>query len=200
MDSISIIIPTANKRPEGLKRCLDSIEKLDYPKELITVQVIVDEPRKGLSARLKEGTDRATGDWVVFASDDVEFTPDCLKNVLKGMKDNNKKYASFNTGDVYPDQGNINEHMIIHKDLIAGLPDKSIFDLRLNHIGTDNVLWARMKKIGQNYRCNEAILKHYHFTKPGGKMDDTYMLAWREDMVKKDRETMKKIMGEEGLV
>lgn len=199
MDTVSIIIPTMGNRPEGLDRCLRSIKSLDYPKDRIELLVVVDNPRLGLPTRLKEGVAKTTGQWIVFASDDTEFTPQTLINVFEGMKKNNKKFASFHSGPVYPDEGNVCEHFIINRDLLVDLPNGEIFDLRLNHLGTDNLLWARMKKLGQNYHCEEAILNHYHFTK-GAPMDATYMEAWRADRVKKDREMLEILKKEEGLV
>lgn len=197
---ISVILPTMGNRPDGLKRSLDSIKTLDYPQDLIETIVITDNPRLGLPTRLKEGVEQSTGDWIVFASDDTEFTPDTIRNVLEEMAEKGKRFASFNSGPILPDEGNICEHFIIRRDLVNRLPKGEIFDLRLNHLGTDNLLWARLKKMGEEYHSEKGILHHYHFSKPGGnKMDSTYMEAWRHDRVIKDREMLQKIKEEEGL-
>jgi glycosyltransferase involved in cell wall biosynthesis len=188
---VSIIIPTMGKRPEGLKRCLDSIEKLNYPKELIEVIVIEDNPRLGLPKRLNEGMRKSVGELIVFASDDTEFTPDCVR--LAEEASNEYDLIALNTGVVYPDEGNICEHFMIKKDFVSKHLNGMIFDEELNHCGVDNLLWAQVKKYGKAIRLDTAILNHYHWTK-GAPQDETYQVAWEK--VGQDRETLKRKLQE----
>ena len=184
---VSIIIPTLG-REEGLKRCLDSIEKLNYPKELIETIVIKDEPRLGVPKRVNEGFAKSTGELIVFASNDVEFAPDSVKIAVEESEDCD--LVAFNTGSILPDEGNICEHFLIKREFVNEKLNGKIFDEDFNHCGVDNLLWAQVKKCGKALRSNRAILKHYHFTR-GEPLDDVYKIGWEAESVKKDRELLK---------
>lgn len=182
LPKVSIVLPTLG-RPEGLKRCVDSIKALNYPQDRIELIVLEDDPRIGVPKRVKQGVEKSTGERIVFASNDIEFTPDSL--ILAVLK--NTGLVAFNTGIVSPDEGNICEHFIIKRELIDKI-DGEIFDTAFHHVGVDNLLWAKCKKIGQAVRCEEALVKHFHFSK-GEPMDDIYREGWRE--VQADRQLLK---------
>lgn len=187
LPKISVVLPTLG-RPAGLKRCLDSIKNLNYPENLIELIVLEDDPRIGVPFRVKQGVARSTGEYIVFASNDIEFTPDSF--MLAYLK--NKGLVAFNNGFVLPDEGNICEHFMIRKDLIPKIGGE-IFDTAFHHVGVDNLLWAKCKKLGEAVRADDAIVKHYHFSK-GGKMDEVYDEGWRKS--KSDRKLLKKKLQE----
>lgn len=206
LPKISFVIPTLG-RPEGLMRCIDSIKAIDYPQEQIEIIVLHDgEPddktrfvgcnefyskeRNGVPVTVALGLKAATGDWIVYASNDIEFAPDSIMCAYKTALDNQKLFMAFNTGDVLPDEGNICEHFMIHKNLIKKLGGE-IFDTEFNHVGVDNLLWAKVKKLGHGMRCKRALVKHNHFSR-GGEMDEVYRIAWNEENVAKDRELLAK--------
>jgi tetratricopeptide (TPR) repeat protein len=180
---ISFVIPTLG-RPEGLKRCLDSIENLVYPKGLVEVIVLNDSPRLGVPQRVKEGVQRATGDYIVFGSNDIEFTPHCITEALAEKKG----LVAFNTGPVLPDKGNICEHFMIHRDLVQRIGGM-IFDTQFHHVGVDNLLWAQCDQLGEAVRSEAAVAIHHHFSK-GAPMDPVYEEGWAH--IKQDRALLKK--------
>lgn len=186
---VTFVIPTLG-RPEGLKRCLDSIEKLDYPKEKIEVIVKEDsfENRKGVPKLLHEAVMESKGEWIVFASNDTEFTPSSIRAALEVGQ---KGFVAFNTGELYPDGGNRNEHFMIRRDIVAEIGE--IFDTDFWHTGCDNLLAAKMDKMGIFVRAEKAIVNHYHFSK-GYADDKTYQLGWSH--VQEDRELLKKKLAE----
>jgi glycosyltransferase involved in cell wall biosynthesis len=189
---ISFIIPTLG-RPEGLKRCLNSIKALNYPQDKIETIVLEDNPRIGVPKRVKEGLEKSKGEYIVYGANDCEFTPDSLMIAFREMKKYNALLVAFNTGEVFPDKGNINEHFMIQRQY-AIAPDGlnyEIFDLEMNHLGVDNILWAKVSKLNRAHRSKDAIVNHYHWSKPGGKMDEVYEIAWNKEAVKKDRELLK---------
>lgn len=189
---ITFVIPTLG-REEGLKRCLDSIKNLNYPQDKIEVIVKQDyfgEKRVGVPKLVKQGVEESTGEWIVFASNDTEFTPESINEALLV---GDLGYVAFNTGPVAPDEGNINEHFMIRKDIIAKIGE--VFDTEFWHVGVDNLLLAKMKKLGIFKRADKAIVNHYHFTK-GANMDDTYKLGWKEEMVAKDSALLAKKLSE----
>jgi len=182
---ISFVIPTLG-REEGLKLCLDSIAALNYPKDNVEVIVKQDsfENRTGVPKLLKQGVEESTGEWVVFASNDTEFSPDSIREALK---EGELGYVAFNTGEVYPDEGNINEHFMIRKDIIEKIGE--VFDTDFYHVGVDNLLLAKMRKLGVFKRADKAIVKHKHFAQ-GAEMDETYKLGWSK--VEEDRKLLAK--------
>jgi tetratricopeptide (TPR) repeat protein len=182
---VSIILPTLGRK-EGLQRCLQSIERLEYPKERVELIVLEDTPRLGVPQRVAEGLARAKGNLIVFASNDIEFTPDSLKIAVE----KSKQYGlvAFHDSPVYEDNGNICAHFLIRKDLIEKLEHKQIFSTDFNHVGCDNWLWAQADKLGEAYHCEEAKIIHNHFSK-GAPMDETYLLGWEH--AEEDRETLK---------
>lgn len=174
LPKISFVIPTMN-RVVGLRRCLNSIENLNYPQDKIEVHVMYDDPenRIGVPKLVKKGVEQSTGDWVVYASDDTEFTPDSINEALAVGE---LGYVAFNTGEVYPDKGNINEHFMIRKDIIEKIGE--VFDTDFWHVGCDNLLFAKMEKFGIFVRADKSIVNHYHFAKAGGELDTTYNTGW----------------------
>jgi GT2 family glycosyltransferase len=184
---LSFIIPTLG-REEGLKRCVDSIKALNYPQDRIEIIVKPDsfEDRKGVPLLLKQGYEEATGDWIVFASNDCEFTPESINEALAVGKEG---FVSFNTGALTFDSGNRCEHFMIRKDIIAKIGE--IFDTRYFHVGVDNLLSAKMDKLGIFIRAEKAVVNHYHWSKTGEQMDEVYKLAWDEEKVKHDRDLLK---------
>ena len=188
---ISFIIPTLG-REEGLKRCMDSIEALNYPKDKIEVIIKQDsfENRIGVPKLVKQGVEESTGEWIVFASNDTEFTPESINEAL-AVGENG--YVAFNTGEIYADNGNINEHFMIRRDIITKTGD--VFDTEFYHTGCDNLLYAKMNKLGIFNRAEKAIVNHYHFTK-GYEKDDVYNLGWKDDERAKDRALLDKKLKE----
>lgn len=181
---ISFIIPTLG-REEGLRKCIESIKKINYPQDKVEIIVKPDsfENRIGVPKLLKQGYEESTGDWIVFASNDTEFTPESINEALIDGKDG---FVSFNTGVLYPDKGNICEHFMIRRDIVEKIGE--IFDTEFYHCGVDNLLWAKMNKLGIAKRSEKAVLIHHHFTKEGGQWDKVYELAY--SMKDKDRELL----------
>lgn len=196
LPKISIIIPTL--RPEGLERTLASIEALNYPPELVETIVLRDEPRLGVPRRVLEGVNQATGSWIVYAADDMEFEPDCLIAALQtSSRNGDKGLIAFNSGPVSPDKGNICEHFMIYAELArdpAYFP-RGIFDTDFHHVGVDNLLWATMEKAGEAIRAEHAKVVHHHFSR-GAAMDGVYRQAWDPELVAADRALLEKKLAE----
>jgi glycosyltransferase involved in cell wall biosynthesis len=189
---ISFILPTMGTRPEGLERCINSIKNLNYPQDKIEILIEKDsiENRIGVPKLVKNGVEKSTGEWVVFVSDDTELTPQAITEALKVGKDG---FVAFNTGELLPDGGNRCEHFMIRKDIIAKIGE--VFDTDFWHTGCDNLLSAKMDKLGIFVRAEKAIINHYHWSKsPDKNMDETYKLAWSH--VQEDRALLAKKLSE----
>lgn len=216
LPKVSFVIPSLGRR-EGLERVMSSIVHLDYPQDKIEIVIVHDgetptdwekdwnrderikvvylPERQGVPKALKKGVEESTGDWIVYAANDCEFTPMSLMTAFKVAFDNNKKFMAFNTGYVGPDEGNICEHFMLRRDLIEKLGGE-IFDTEFHHVGVDNLLWEKLKLLGQNMRCDKAVVIHHHWSsnpgREGGEMDETAKIAYNEEDVRKDRELLSK--------
>jgi glycosyltransferase involved in cell wall biosynthesis len=187
--AISIIIPSLG-RPDGLKLCLESIEKLHYPKDKIEVCVINDEPRIGVPKRLAEGVSKTKGDFIVFMANDTEFDPDCLLIAVRESRGEGKGLVSFNDGPLLPDEGNIC-HFMIRRDLLPKLDREEIFSTDFYHQGCDNWLWAQCKKLGEAHHSENARIVHHHFSR-GAQYDEVNAIAWGDpERVQHDRDLLK---------
>lgn len=172
---VSILLPTLG-RPEGVARCLHSIEKLNYPQDLIEVLQVEDEPRQGVPKRVKELFEKSTGEYIVYAANDMEFTCDSVKAAVIEMQRNQKGLLAFNSGTILPDEGNICEHFMIRRDLVGKIGGE-IFDTDFNHYGVDNLLWHKCKRLGEAMRSNTAVIIHHHYSKKPQLMDAVYQAA-----------------------
>jgi len=190
--SVVIIVPHLGDTParkEGLERCLKSVKWLDWPIDELEL-VVVDGPET-VPEKLKWGVENSNEDIICYAANDMEFEPDSIKEAVRCMERTGKRLVAFNSGIVYPDEGNICEHFIINRSLIP-LIGGEIFCTRMRHCGVDNLLWAKCMKLNEAIRCETAVIKHRHFTKADGmKYDEVYKKGWKH--VEDDR----KILAEE---
>ena len=76
-DSVSIVVPTF-KRPEGLRRCVEGIARLDYPTEQMEV-IVVDDGGGGVTAEWL--TTLAHGVRIRFIAQDRNAGPAAARNV-----------------------------------------------------------------------------------------------------------------------
>ena len=192
LPQIGILIPTLG-RPKGLQRCLDSIDKLYYPKHLIRVNILDGEgtvPSK-VNKMYREmvfpnGPTDFRPEAFVYAANDMEFDPYCLYHAV--MESTIHGLVAFNDGEVLPDKGNICTHFLIKKSLIAQIGNE-IFSPKFVHVGCDNLLWAKADKLGQACRCEAAKINHHHFSKDGA-WDSIYDKGWSN--VEGDRLTLQR--------
>lgn len=190
LPTISVILPHlsmgSQDREDGLKRCIQSIHDQNYPQELI--ELLVMDGDGTVPQKVHEGKERSIGEYLIYASNDLEFDRNAFLSAILESKKYDKALVSFNSGDLLPDLGNINEHFLIRKDFLSQI-DNEIFDLRFNHVGCDNLLWHKATKLDQAFHSTHAQATHYHFSK-GAKMDDVYKKGWGK--VEEDRELLKK--------
>ena len=166
---VSFLIPTLG-RADGLKRCLTSIERLNWKRTNIEV-LIDDDPDATVPVKVNRMAGSCKGDVMVFAANDVEFTPDSLRNAVRAS--HRHGLVAFNTGSPESDPC---EHFLIRRDFYYQI-GAQIFDERFHHVGCDNLLWARAKAMGEAFLCKDAVLLHHHFSR-GGQMDEVYERGW----------------------
>jgi glycosyltransferase involved in cell wall biosynthesis len=177
LPTVSIVIPTINTRPDGMDKLIESIYKLNYPKELVST--IVEEGAGTVPEKTNKGVDKSQADYIVFAADDMEFTPDALILAVWDSIRTGKRLVAFDTG-VRNAEGYICEHFLIKKDLIQLLDKKEVFCSEVKHVGCDDFLWKQCEKLGEAMISSGYVL-HKHFSRPGGKMDETNVLGWSNE-------------------
>lgn len=183
LPTISFIIPQLG-REEGLKKCIDSIESLDYPKELIDIYVV--EGSDSVPIKVQKGVEQTHGEYLVYAANDMIFYPDCIFNAIMDSMKMKKNLISFNEGQLLPDNGNICTHFLIKRDLVNRIG--GIFDVEFNHVGCDNLLWYKCTKLNESYYSINSRIEHNHFSKTG-QYDEVYEKGWKN--ANEDRLTLK---------
>lgn len=189
---VSIIIPHIHgTRDEGLLQCRQSIDALNYPKNLLNTWIM--EGDETVPEKVKKGVNATDwGEYLVYAADDMTFHPDSLKKAIEASIEHKKGLISFHEGPILPDEGNICTHFIIRRDLIPKIGGE-IFDTRFHHAGCDNLLWAKCKKLGEAMHHEEALITHNHFSK-GATFDEVYAKGWKH--VDKDRKLLAELLAE----
>lgn len=189
LPTISVILPHLGKDRElGLTKCIKSIKDSNYPQDLI--EIYVDNGEGTVPEKVKSGVEHTKGDYIVYAANDMEFLPDCIRNAVDCSIKNGKALVSFNEGALLPDKGNINTHFLIKRDFLPFIGG-DIFSLELHHVGVDNLLWKKAEDHNQAMWCEDAKIIHNHFSKTG-KFDDVYAKGW--EYVNEDREKLKELL------
>ena len=181
---VSIIIPQLG-REEGLKRCLASIAALTIDQD--EIEVLIMEGPITVPLKVKHGYENSKGEMIVYAANDMYFEPEALALAVAECQ-KTKGLVAFAGHEIYPDEGNICEHFIIHREMIPLLHKGEIFDTDFHHAGCDNWLWAQAKKLGKASRCADAIVHHLHFS-TGAPKDEVYAKGWSK--VEADRAILK---------
>lgn len=175
LPKVSIVIPQLG-RPRGLQKLLKSIDDLDYPQDKI--ERIIIEGDETVPEKVAKGLEQSTGDYIVYAANDMEFFPDTLKVAINESITYDKGLVAFDTG-VRNDKGYICEHFLIKKTLIP-LIDGEIFDTDFHHVGVDDLLWAKCTKLKQSMISKGKVL-HKHFSRLGSSYlkDDVINKGWK---------------------
>ncbi len=171
---VTVVLPQLG-REESFKRACDSIDKLIYPKEKI--ELLIEDGEDTVPNKVAKMYAKSKGEWIVFASNDIEFTPESLMIALNFAKANNKGLVAFNTGTVSFDRGNECEHFLIKRELVEQIGGQ-IFNTRFRHVACDNLLKAQCEKLGQFARCEDAVVHHYHFSTKKSEFDEVYQKGW----------------------
>jgi len=123
MPFFSVVIPTY-ERPDDLRRCLDSIKKSNQDPCPNYEIIITDDSKSDLCKRVVEdefpmaiwckgkqigpagnrnaGTNRATGQWIVFMDDDCIAEPGFLRAYAKAIQEN--PTVEIFEGRIFPDR------------------------------------------------------------------------------------------------
>jgi glycosyltransferase involved in cell wall biosynthesis len=205
--SVSIVIPTLGRKKK-LKRLLDAIEENagyenyevivahdgedhneeDFYSERVTV--LQSENRQGVPVTVKQAVEKSQGSLVMFLGNDCIPKENFLKNAVQKMFDSWGLLFDGLVGlnDGYW-RGEIATHWLASKALLPYL-DGEFFHTGYNHVGCDNELTARCKKIGKYVWAEEAEVFHEHPIQDNSLQDEIYKLGLSKQ--DKDRKLLKK--------
>ena len=150
---------------------------------------MVDDPNiVGVPNRVKWGIENSSGEYIVYAANDMVFEPDSLLIAVNESRETGKRLVSFETG-VRNEENYICEHFMIKRDLIP-LIGGEVFDTDLEHWCCDDLLWKRCDKLGEAM-ISKGKITHYHFSRLGSgiKKDAVNLLAL--ESMERDRITLK---------
>lgn len=194
MPRIDFIIPTLG-RPEGLQACLDSIDNLRYPQDLIEIMVV--EGEGTVPEKVKHGVGKTSGDYVVYAANDIVFEKDSLYTAVLESLENGKRLVAFDTG-VRNEHGYICEHFMIKRNLIPQLENGEIFSTDFKHYCCDDWLWAQCSRLGETYQGTGKV-KHNHWSRIGSGVEMDWVNKKALEHVIADRITLANKYNDIGL-
>lgn len=190
LPTVSFVLPhlgNTEARTKGLEKCLESIKALNYPQELIDIQVLDGEGT--VPEKVKKMVDSSHGEYICYAANDMVFEPNSLILCILDSINNRKGLVAFESG-VRNDEGYINEHFIIRRDLLPKI-DGEVFDTEFTHVGVDDLLWKKCEKLGEAM-IGRGRIDHHHFSRIGSGViaDEVIQKGYRN--TEKDRALLKK--------
>jgi len=205
---IDVLIPTYD-RLELLKKCIKSIMDGDYKD--VSIFIVVDGNRKMIDKLKNEPVEvlfnpermdyiismnrlmkHTKGDAVLYGSDELTFSPDCISNAVKAMKEH------------FPDTDGLIALKQVNKEggaafgllgrkFIDRFPDSAVFCPEFIHYAGDTELKRFARSIDRFYQCREAIVDHPRLN------DNTFRLARkvkiRDKQIYKRRKNKKLLWG-----
>lgn len=189
---LSIILPVYNVEPY-IRKCIESIEDQDIPKEAYEVIVvddaspdgsvaiaealqqvypnirIVHKPNGGLSSARNFGLDFARGDYVWFIDSDDYIEPNVLKTLLDKAYAENLDSLCFNNQDIYMETGRVVRNRTLKPSgVVSGLEylrDYSISTVAWSHIARREIYQKHHLRftVGIYHEDYEFVLSLYAF-------------------------------------
>ncbi len=189
---LSIIVPVYNVEPY-IRKCIESIEDQDIPKEAYEVIVvddgtpdrsiaivealqplypnirIVHKPNGGLSSARNFGLDFARGDYVWFIDSDDYIESNILQTLLDKAYSEKLDSLCFNNQDIYVETGRVvRNHTLKPSGVVSGLEylrDYSISTVAWSHIAKREIYQRHQLRftIGIYHEDYEFILLLYAF-------------------------------------
>jgi glycosyltransferase involved in cell wall biosynthesis len=185
--SVAIIIPTLG-REEKLQKLLKLIpERASYSNYKVIVQRDEFPPNnQGVTKTFKNGLEESQSDLVMYLGNDCVPEQDFLFSAVWKFQESFPDgigLVGLNDGHW---KGQIATHWLASRNLLPLLGGE-FFHTGYHHVGCDNELTARCKKLGKYVWCEESRVWHPHPKHGDGKDDEVYQLGWQDDFVRQDR-------------
>jgi glycosyltransferase involved in cell wall biosynthesis len=187
---VSVIIPSMN-RPDRLKRCVESLKaSVSNPEEVECITVIdcdmesqqsmigmlwpvvmFSPERLGAITSWNIGLMVSRSNRVVFAGDDLEWTPGWLDMAIKAHQEKLGGYGMLGFNDGYQNGNTLAVHYLIDKqfvkDIFGGRIAFPMFEFYCN----DTVANRLAKKVNRFWWDKSVLVAHHHYTQTGVKDD-----------------------------
>lgn len=185
---VSIVIPTLG-RTQSLYKCLELIkENADYPYYEVIVESDSFLNRVGCPRTLARGVAKAKHNLIMYLGNDTEPQPGFLREVVKCMLHNFPDLdglVGLNDGG----DPRVARHWLAGHKLLGLIGDTEFFHTGYNHVGCDNELTARARKINKYAHAERSVILHSHGPSQGFT-DPIYDLGWDADKVRADHELL----------
>lgn len=197
---VDIVIPTWNRQAK-LDRCLESIERQEYPQEKIRVHAIQDTARLfafGVWNRFLATWD--DGDAFLYLCDDTELFPDCVSASVAMLEEFcGDAVIGLNQSNIPNSEKCAPCAMALcGRKFVDRFPNRQVFCPDYSRFWADVEVGDYMKQTGLGQYCAAAKLVHYHPSFFRNEMDSTHHAVRDQKQVEKDKETYR-IRKERGL-
>jgi GT2 family glycosyltransferase len=136
------------------------------------VRVLFNSKRQGAIACWNHGLAAARGDILVFFNDDCVPTAGWLDAALTAHREQLGGYGLCGFNDGYQDGNKLAVQYLFDRkfclDVLGGVMAYPVYQFYAN----DSEANARAKAIGRFYWCREAVVEHYHWSRPGQSHKD----------------------------
>lgn len=170
--TVDIIIATY-RRPEKLARCVSSL--LDTH-DFLRIVILPDNRRVGMLKLINEEFGRSQADIVLSCSDDMEFFPDTIAQLIYAMEKN----FSDTDGVIGLKQVEF-EHegglLALGQKFLHRFPEKKAFCPDYKALYFDTELYDFALGAGLFAFCPDALVHHYHPSIYSKEMDDTHRIG-----------------------
>jgi tetratricopeptide (TPR) repeat protein/glycosyltransferase involved in cell wall biosynthesis len=197
---VSIIIPTLG-REEQLQRLINLIEtNAGWPLYEVLVEVDDWPPNnQGVPRLVQRGVARARGELIMYLGTDCEPQRGFLLEAVHAMLRHFPAYDGLiGLNDGIYTSGQVATHWLAGKALLP-LLDGEFFHTGYHHVGCDNELTARCRKLRRYVWCEQARINHQHFSVTGKELDETYRVGWQPELVERDRALLRRRAEQLGL-
>ncbi len=179
---VSIVIPTLG-REDKLQTLLHNIkENAEYTNYEVIVESDSFENRQGTPKTLKKGIEKSTGELVMFLGNDCIPEKNFLfLAVIAMIREFSNLDGLIGLNDGYWFGGDLSTHWLASKKLLPYL-EGEFFYTGYHHLGCDNELTERCRRIGKYFWAEEAKVYHDHpiQSKFTSETDEVYNLAYDE--------------------
>jgi glycosyltransferase involved in cell wall biosynthesis len=184
---VSVLFPTTG-RPDAAEACLRQLRETAPDVEIIAaidadpetearLQVLADritysDEYRGCSRAWNDALALATGDPIVFAADDLEWHPGWLQAALKRLAEFPGGWGLVGFNDGHWNESLSTHYIMSRRFIVEVLGGVVAWDF-YRHSFNDLEVNERAKRAGRYAWCQEAHVKHLHWTFGDRPKDDT---------------------------
>lgn len=170
--TVDVVIATY-KRPEKLARCVSSL--LDTH-DFLRIVILPDNRRVGMLKLINEEFGRSQADIVLSCSDDMEFFPETIAQVIYAMEN---KFPDTDgvIGLKQIEFDNEGGLLALGQKFLQRFPERQAFCPDYKALYFDTELYDFALGSGLFHFCPDAMVYHYHPSVHPKEMDETHRIG-----------------------